>query len=48
MEDIEWILLLEIQKICKNWVSNEISVESSMCSHCQIKKLKKSENEKIK
>jgi hypothetical protein len=30
----EWILLLEIQTNCKNWVRKEKSVELSMCSHC--------------
>jgi hypothetical protein len=29
----EWILLLEIQTNCKNWVSKEKSVELSMCLH---------------
>jgi hypothetical protein len=29
----EWILLLDIQINCKNWVWKEKLVESSMCSH---------------
>ncbi len=29
----EWILLLEIQTNCKNWVWKENSLEASMCSH---------------
>jgi hypothetical protein len=31
--DFEWILLLEIQTNCKNWVCKQNSVEPSMCSH---------------
>jgi hypothetical protein len=34
----EWILLLEIQSNCKNWVWKEKAVEPSMCSRCQIAK----------
>jgi hypothetical protein len=30
---LEWILLLQIQTICKNRVWKEKSVEPSMCSH---------------
>jgi len=30
----EWILLLEIQTNCENWVWKEKSVELLMCSHC--------------
>jgi len=29
----EWILFLEIQKNCKNWVCKEKLVEPSMSSH---------------
>jgi hypothetical protein len=33
----EWILLLEIQNNCQNWVWNsKKSVEPTMCPHCQI------------
>jgi hypothetical protein len=34
----EWILFLEIQINCKNWVGKEKSVEPSKCSHCRILK----------
>jgi hypothetical protein len=32
----QWILVLEIQTNCKNWVWKEKPIEPSMSSHCQI------------